>query len=107
MTARVTRPSESISIAREIAQSDWLANTHLSRPKEVVMSGINNERANETEKESMGAYIGNVVLAMLFPILMLWYGPKYLLKKEYAKGIAIILIVVIELAILWSIYNAS
>lgn len=59
----------------------------------------------EKETESIGSYIGNVILAMLFPFVVLWYGPKYLLKGEYIKGIMIILIVVIELIVVNSIFG--
>jgi hypothetical protein len=41
---------------------------------------------------------------MLFPFVALWYGPKYLLKGEYVKGIVLILIVAVELAIVLSAY---
>ena len=76
------------------------------------MSEVTNEKVNEVEeeveeeveKESIGSYIGNVILAMLFPFVALWYGPKYLLKGEYVKGIVLILIVAVELAIVLSAY---
>ena len=54
------------------------------------------------EKEGIGSYIFNIVLSMLFPIVMLWYGPKYLIKGEYLKGILLILIVAVELIIVYS-----
>jgi hypothetical protein len=76
--------------------------------QEVIMSEVTNEKVNEVEeeveKESIGSYIGNVILAMLFPFVALWYGPKYLLKGEYVKGIVLILIVAVELAIVLSAY---
>jgi hypothetical protein len=59
----------------------------------------------EEDKETLGSYIGNVILCMLFPIVVLWYGPKYLLNQEYVKGIVIILIVVVELIVLNSIFD--
>lgn len=65
------------------------------------MSKIN----HENKKETIGAYVGNVILSMLFPFMVLWYGPKYLLKGEYIKGIVIILIVAVELIIVNSIYG--
>jgi hypothetical protein len=75
---------------------------------EVIMSEATNERveevAKEEEKESIGAYIGNVVLSMLCPIVALWYGPKYLLKGELVKGLVLILIVGGGLAIALSAY---
>jgi len=54
---------------------------------------VKEEVAKEEEKEGIGAYIGNVVLSMLCPIVALWYGPKYLLKGEFVKGLVLILIV--------------
>ena len=73
------------------------------------MSEVTNEKVNEAEgkeekKESIGGYIGNLILSMLFPFMALWYGPKYLFKGEYVKGIVLILIVAVELAIVWSNY---
>lgn len=65
------------------------------------MSEINHENG----KETIGAYIGNVILSMLFPFMALWYGPKYLFKGEYIKGIVIILIVAVELIVVNSIYD--
>lgn len=59
----------------------------------------------EEDKETLGSYIGNVILCMLFPFVVLWYGPKYLLNQEYVKGIVIILIVVVELMLVNSIYG--
>ncbi len=70
------------------------------------MSEITNEKANEMQKEGIGAYVGNVILAMLFPIVALWYGPKYLFKGEYVKGIVLILIVGVELFVVLSLQNA-
>ena len=65
------------------------------------MSEATNEKVNEVEeavekeeeKEGVGSYIGNVVVSMLCPIVALWYGPKYLLKGEFVKGLVLILIV--------------
>lgn len=39
---------------------------------------------------------------MMFPIVTLWYGPKYLTKDEYLKGILLILIVVVEMGLVFS-----
>ena len=61
--------------------------------------------SNEKKKETVGAYIANVLLSMLFPFMALWYGPKYLLKGELMKGIVIMLIVAAELIVVYSIYQ--
>lgn len=66
---------------------------------------MNDDTAKEKKKEPVSAYIINVITSMLFPFMVIWFGPKYLLKKEYVKGIVIILIVVIELVILGSIFE--
>ena len=74
------------------------------------MSEATNEKVNEVEeevekeeeKEGIGSYIGNVVLSMLCPIVALWYGPRYLLKGEFVKGIVLILVVAGGLAIVLS-----
>jgi len=66
---------------------------------------MNDDTAKEKKKEPVSAYIVNVITSMLFPFMVIWFGPKYLLKKEYVKGIVIIIIVVIELVILGSIFE--
>lgn len=50
----------------------------------------------EEMKESIGEFIGNIFISMLFPFMVLWFGPKYLVKKMYIKGIIIICLVVTE-----------
>jgi hypothetical protein len=69
-----------------------------------AMQGPASEISNE-KKETVGAYITNVLLSMLFPFMALWYGPKYLLKGELIKGIVIILIVAAELTVVYSMYR--
>lgn len=61
--------------------------------------------SSEPEKESIGSFIGNIILCLLFPFVVLWYGPKYLFKGEYIKGIVIIVLVVAELILVNSVYN--
>jgi len=67
-----------------------------------VEGEVEEEAAKAGEKEGIGAYIGNVVVSMLCPIVALWYGPKYLLKGEFVKGIVLILVVAGGLAIVLS-----
>lgn len=57
---------------------------------------MNNISEDKKSNESVGKYIGNVVISMIFPFMVLWYGPKYLIKKMYIKGIIIIFLVVTE-----------
>ena len=66
---------------------------------------MNDDTAKEKKKETIGAYIVNIITAMLFPFVVIWFGPKYLLKGEYVKGIVIILIVVVEFIVLGSIFE--
>jgi hypothetical protein len=61
--------------------------------------------ASEEKKETIGGFIGNLLLSMLFPILALWYGPKYLIKGEYIKGLVLIAIVVTEVLVVLSIMD--
>jgi presenilin-like A22 family membrane protease len=61
--------------------------------------------AQEKKKESIGAYIVNIITCMLFPIMVIWLGPKYLLKREYIKGIMIIIITVVWFLIVLSIFD--
>ncbi len=69
------------------------------------MLEINGDKEKEKKKETLGGYIGNVILCMFFPFMVLWYGLKYPIKGEYLKGILIILIVIAELIIVNSIYD--
>jgi hypothetical protein len=69
------------------------------------MSEVTNKTADEEKKETIGGFIGNLVLSMLFPIWALWYGPKYLIKGEYIKGLVLIAIVAAELIAVFSIMD--
>lgn len=64
---------------------------------------MNNEVENLEKEEGIGQYIFNIVLSMIFPFMVLWYGPKYLFNGKYLKGILIILIVATEFIILGKI----
>ena len=57
---------------------------------------------NGAAKESKGSYISDQIISILFPIVALWYGPKYLIKGEYLKGTAILAIFSIELYIIFA-----
>jgi len=57
----------------------------------------------EVTKKEKGSYISDQIFSILFPIVALWYGPKYLIKGEYIKGIIILVIFAIELYIIFSI----
>jgi hypothetical protein len=74
------------------------------RPKEVAGSQITHKK--EREKGSIGSYIRDVVLSMLFPILALVHRPLYVLKGQYVKALLLILIVAVELIIVWSVLLA-
>lgn len=50
----------------------------------------------EKEEDSIGAFIGNLILCMIFPIAMLGFGPWYLYKGKYVKGLVLIVVVVTE-----------
>ena len=54
-------------------------------------------------KESKGSYVSDQIISILFPIVALWHGPKYLIKGEYLKGIIILAIFAIELYFIFSI----
>ena len=47
-------------------------------------------------EEAKGSYVSDQIFSILFPFLAIWYGPKYLIKGEYLKGIAILVIFAIE-----------
>jgi hypothetical protein len=40
----------------------------------------------QTRPESIGAFLGNLLLCTLFPIVALWYGPRYVMRNEYLKA---------------------
>lgn len=42
---------------------------------------MNNISEDKKSNESVGKYIGNVVISMIFPFMVLWYGPNILSKK--------------------------
>jgi len=60
-----------------------------------------NPKHNEIQKEedSIGDFISNLIICMIFPFAMLWFGPWYLYKGKYLKGLVLIVIVVTELTI--------
>jgi len=51
------------------------------------------------KKGTVGAYLSDVVVSMLFPVWVLWLGPRYLLRGELLKGIVLILIVAVEMTV--------
>lgn len=53
-------------------------------------------------EEAKGSYISDQIISILFPFLAIWYGPKYLIKGEYLKGIIILVIFAIELYLIFS-----
>jgi hypothetical protein len=55
------------------------------------------------KKDTVGAYLSDVVVSMLFPVFALWFGPRYLLDGKFLKGIVLILIVAVELIVVWSL----
>ena len=54
-------------------------------------------------KETKGSYLSDQFISIVFPIAALWYGPKYLINREYIKGIIILAIFAIELYIIFSV----
>jgi len=46
------------------------------------------------KKEGLGEFIPNLIICVLFPFMVLYHGPKYLLNRQYVQGVAIIVIVV-------------
>lgn len=51
----------------------------------------------QAPEKKPGSYIQDQFIAILFPIFALWYGPKYLMKGEWLKGAAIIVIFAVEM----------
>ncbi|MFQ5943241.1 MAG: hypothetical protein ACE5JF_06785 [Anaerolineales bacterium] len=59
--------------------------------------------SKKDDRQSKGSYVSDQILSVLFPFLALWYGPKYLLKGDYPKGIVILAIFAIELYFILSL----
>ena len=57
----------------------------------------------DVSKKSSGSYISDQIISVLFPIAALWYGPKYLIKGDYLKGVIILVIFAIELYFIFSL----
>lgn len=76
--------------------------TDTEKPLTELDAGV--VKTTDTEK-STGSYIQDQIMSILFPILALWYGPKYLVKGEYPKGVVILIIFAIELYFIIS-YNS-
>jgi tryptophan-rich sensory protein len=55
------------------------------------------QEKQENKEETLGGYISNLILSMLFPFLAIFYGPKYLFGGQIIKGVVLIVIVVAEL----------
>lgn len=51
-----------------------------------VESVIKSEETWRTRPESAGVFIGNLLICTLFGFFMLWFVPKYLLRREYLKA---------------------
>lgn len=68
--------------------------------------GLNNETTdNGAVKNSKGSYLSDQIISILFPIAAVWYGPKYLINKEYLKGAIILGIFAIELYIIYTVMS--
>ena len=70
------------------------------------MSQTAYEQEGQEKTETVFGYVFNVVFSMLFPIVALWYGPKYLLTGAYVKGVLLIVIVAVEVIVVWSMISA-
>jgi hypothetical protein len=55
------------------------------------------------KKSGIGSYLSDALLSMMFPITVLYYGTRYLLKGEYLKGILLFAIVAVELIVVFSV----
>ncbi len=66
--------------------------------------GIKKDAVNNAKsKETKGSYLSDQFISIIFPFAALWYGPKYLIKREYLKGVIILAIFAIELYIIFSV----
>jgi hypothetical protein len=60
------------------------------------------DKQQAIQQEGLWSYIGTVLISMMFPITVLFQGPRYLIRREYWKGILLFAIVAIELIIVFS-----
>jgi len=50
------------------------------------VSGV--EETWRTRPESVGQFVPNLLFCLFFPILGVWYVPKYVMRQEYLKAVA-------------------
>jgi uncharacterized membrane protein len=61
------------------------------------------ESKSKKKSRRVAEFVGDLIVSMIFPFMALWFGPRYILRGEYIKGIAILVIVSVEfiLALKW------
>jgi hypothetical protein len=50
------------------------------------VSGV--EETWRTRPERVGQFVGNLLFCLIFPIVAIWYVPKYVMRQEYVKAVA-------------------
>ncbi len=55
-----------------------------------------------TRPEPLSTFLFSLVLCLIFPIIALWYGPRYAMRHEYFRAIACVAVPVTAIAFLSS-----
>lgn len=47
-----------------------------------------------TRPETIGWFVGNLALCLLVPVLVIWFAPRYTMRREYGRAFACVAIAV-------------
>ena len=75
--------------AHEYGRFNWLAQ-RAGGERVTESNGAGPAVVTTDPGKPKGTYIQDQIMSILFPIVALWYGPKYLRKGEYVKGTVIL-----------------
>lgn len=53
----------------------------------------------KTRPESIGVFLGNLLVCALFPIFALWFGPKYVMRREYVRALLCVVVPLVLLSV--------
>lgn len=81
-------------VADDQQQSVDPLSTALTAPPVPTDAGAPAASDWRTRPEGVGTFIGNLVLCLLFPFFVLWFAPKYVMRREYVKAIACVVVVI-------------
>jgi len=47
-----------------------------------------------TRPETLGWFVGNLTLSLLVPVLVMWFAPRYTMRREYGRAFACVAVAV-------------